>query len=166
MNTLLVPLTRNQITVIDEEDAPLVLPHSWRVQAVKPGVFYAARSVRIEGQPRTLYLHRMLMGAQPGQKVDHINGDRLDNRRSLNLRLCTESQNRANAGLRSNNTSGFKGVSWSKDSKKWTTFVRIHGRGRHYGYFDDPRDAAIAYDVAATELFGDFARLNFPKESA
>lgn len=92
--------------------------------------------------------------------VDHLDRDPLNNQRD-NLRLASRSQNGANRNIRKNSLSGYKGVSWHKTAKKWTAKLTLNGKLIHLGYFDDPIDAAKAYDQAAREYFGEFAVTNF-----
>jgi hypothetical protein len=114
------------------------------------------------GLDRRLYLtHRLvwlyMTGEWPLDQIDHINGDRADNR-WLNLRPATCSQNKANSGAARNNTSGFKGVSWHSRWLKWRTNITVNGRQRSLGYFDCPAEAHEAYVRAAEKHFGKFAR--------
>ncbi|HUR07040.1 MAG TPA: HNH endonuclease, partial [Nonomuraea sp.] len=104
-------------------------------------------------------LHRLLCNAQPGQQVDHRNGDGLDNRRS-NLRLCTRSQNIGNARTPRTNTSGYKGVYFERARGLWCAEIWFNMRKRRLGRFADPKDAARAYNAAALEQWGEFARIN------
>lgn len=85
-----------------------------------------------DSMPRKL-MHRLIMG-YPEQNIDHINGNKLDNRRE-NLRLCTQSGNTANAGKRINNTSGYKGVSWDKKAKRWSVFCTKNMKQRLFKPF-------------------------------
>jgi len=97
-------------------------------------------------------------GQDPGSKqIDHINGDKSDNR-FANLRLATNSQNACNRSVSARNTSGFKGVSYSRKKQAWKADVRINGATQHLGYFATPELAHMAYCKAAAELHGDFAR--------
>lgn len=104
-------------------------------------------------------LHRLIMNAPKGMSIDHINGDKSDNRKS-NLRICTNSENLRNRGSQSNNTSGYKGVSWSKELKKWRTQICINKKHIHVGLFKDKIEAAKAYNEAAIKYHGEFAKLN------
>jgi hypothetical protein len=106
-------------------------------------------------------MHRQILGAPPGQQVDHINGDTLDNRR-VNLRLATHGQNQHNRGKYRNNKSGYKGVSWDKAAGKWRAQIKFNNKKYNLGRYHDPIEAALAYDAAAIRLHGAFARLNFP----
>lgn len=98
-------------------------------------------------------------GEAPPGLIDHANGNGADNR-AKNLRDATPLQNLANTKLPRANTSGLKGVSWRASKGRWRATIREHGRHRHLGYFDDPLEAAAAYDRAALELHGEFARTN------
>jgi len=91
--------------------------------------------------------------------IDHGNRNKLDNRRS-NLRRATQSQNGANSFLRSNNKSGFRGVSWYEQTKQWHAQITVEGRVKHLIYSPDKFEAARAYNQAALHHFGKFARLN------
>lgn len=109
--------------------------------------------------PDQILLHRFIMG-DPSGTVDHINGNTRDNRRS-NLRVCTQQENSRNRRIGKNNNSGFKGVSWKADIGKWRARIMVDRKEISLGAFDDKVSAARAYDNAAIEFFGEFARLNF-----
>jgi hypothetical protein len=90
-------------------------------------------------------------------EIDHVNGDRKDNR-AANLRLADDQQNAANARIRKDNKSGFKGVSWHRRLRKWQAQINDGGKRRSLGYFDNPEAAKRAYDTRAREMHGEFAR--------
>lgn len=117
------------------------------------------------GTQRTERVHRLVIeafaGAAPGMVTDHINGDRTDNRLA-NLRAATSSQNGMNKGLLAHSTTGFKGVTFYHRDRNWRAYIKVDRRQRHLGYYADAESAARAYDDAARELHGEFARLNFP----
>lgn len=96
---------------------------------------------------------------QPGEEIDHKDGNPL-NCLDNNLRICTHSQNNHNQKLSSNNTSGWKGVCWSKQNQKWQAYITVGGKQIHLGFFSIKEDAARAYNVAAIKYFGEFAVLN------
>ena len=148
-----VTLTRGHVATIDTADVPFVAGRDWCALPTM-GKVYAARS---GGRGKLVLMHRLLLDADPARHVDHISGDTLDNRRS-NLRLATRSENSHNAKLSKSNTSGIKGVSWSKHAGKWKGQIMA---GRKYvlvGYFDTLDAAAAAMDFARDFLHGDFAR--------
>lgn len=108
---------------------------------------------------KQVYAHRLAFFCMtrewPVDQVDHINGDKKDNRWS-NLRQANAAQNKANEGLRSTNTSGLKGVSWHKAAKKWRAYIGANGQ--HLGLFDCPAAAHLAYAVEAARRYGEFFR--------
>lgn len=153
----IVKLTRDQVTVIDDADVPLVDGWSWQAnpQKRKSGVLWYARG-RVDG--KLTYLHRFLLGLMPGDpQVDHRNRDGLDNRRK-NLRLATRSQNLANSnGNPTRRKSQYKGVCWHKN-RRWCAQITVNGK--HITRFARTEvEAAEEYKRLASELFGEFARL-------
>lgn len=98
-----------------------------------------------------------MTGEWPTEFVDHINGDKSDNRWE-NLRECSKSQNGFNVGTKCTNTSGFKGVSWRQDRNKFRAYTRIKGQIKHLGYFDDPELADLVVTSARELHHGEFAR--------
>ena len=110
---------------------------------------------------QTYLAHRVIwalvMGYWPHELIDHINGDKTDNRWN-NLRCATQAENLRNQGTRSDNTSGFKGVSWKKRLRRWQANIRVSGVQMHLGYFDDAEEAHAAYVAAAEKHYGKFAR--------
>lgn len=151
----LVFLSRGMVAIVDRSDADAVLARNWRPD--KDGYVIAGGG---RNNRPTVKLHRVLMDAPAGIEVDHINRDKLDNRR-CNLRLVTHAENSRNLDKRSSNTSGFKGVNLHH-GKYWRAVIRVNYRQKHLGYFGTPEEAAMAYDTAAREHFGEFAHLNFP----
>lgn len=102
-------------------------------------------------------MHRVLMQPPSHLFVDHIDGNKLDNRR-CNLRLATPSQNAHNRGPSRNNTSGFKGVIYVKREKKWRAKMTVQGKPIQIGDFKNKDDAVRAYAAASEKYHGEFAR--------
>jgi hypothetical protein len=150
----LIPLTRGLFAQVDDADYADLVQFRWRAQDG-----YAVRSLpRVGGKQGIERMHRRLLGLRPGDKWDGEHEDRnpLNNQR-FNLRPATRSQNVQNAGLRSDNRSGFKGVSWRADNKKWQAQLNIAGRNRHLGYFPTPELASEFRNLAADMCHGSFA---------
>lgn len=141
------------VSMVDDEDYDYLVQFSWSLDSKG----YAKHLFLPEFKNRKM--HRLIMDAPSGVQVDHINGNKLDNRRS-NLRLCNNSQNQMNKGLQSNNTSGYKGVTWRKDVNKWRAQIFFGGKNFVLGNFENKKDAAKAYNQKALELHGEFAKLN------
>jgi hypothetical protein len=170
-----IPLPCGRVATISDCDAELILQHQW--QSFTPPKGKAAYAItRInedrtaEGKDtrRTIRMHRLIMGLD-GPEVDHEDGNGLNNTRE-NLRHATHSQNVANRGKCSGFSgapcsSCYKGVSWSKQAKKWKAYIRVAGHSHHLGLFTTELDAALAYDIAAAYYFGPFARLNLPPQT-
>lgn len=153
-----LPLSRGRVALIDEDDFTNFGGYKWSLT----GDRYVTRRALVDGRPRTIYLHRAILDAPKGIFVDHVNGDGLDNRRA-NLRLCQMSQNIGNSHKwRRPTSSRYKGVCWSKQAGRWQANITINRRMLHLGHFRNEIDAAVAYDRAAIEAFGPFARINFP----
>lgn len=161
--------------VVDECDAEWAAQWQWFIKASWWGArarnLYAARfTTNAErdsgnfGESATALLHRELLGLAHGNGlvVDHINGDGLDNRRS-NMRVCTYRENSLNRGPARNGTTGYKGVSFVKKArtKPYQAQITENGRTHYLGVYATADEAAIAYDFAAVDLFGEFAWLNF-----
>ena len=153
-----ITLTRGLKSVIDTCDVGLVSGFNWYA-VTTCGPNYAARDRRKpEGDgPKKIYLHRVIMSALSDDIIDHIDGDGLNNSRT-NIRLVDHSQNMMNVGLRSHNTSGFKGVTWNKKAGKWEARIGCRGKYHYLGLYDDPSEAHDAYVVAAKSLHGEFRR--------
>jgi hypothetical protein len=149
-----IPLTQGRVAIVDDADYEMLSRFKWLY-----GDRYAVRRARCGVRWVTVLMHREIMQPLDGMQVDHINGDKLDNRR-CNLRIVTSSQNKCNCGVQANNTSGFKGVSLSKPTGKWVANIKKHGKLHFLGYFPTAIEAARAYNRAAQEMHGEFARLN------
>lgn len=101
----------------------------------------------------------MFHGEWPKNQLDHINGVRNDNRIE-NLRECNNAENNRAVGLKKNNTTGYKGVTFNKPTGKFFAYIRFNYKRIHLGVWDVAEDAAKAYNEAAIKYFGGFANLN------
>lgn len=151
----MITLTRGRTCVVDDDDYAELMKHSWSFS----NGGYAKRGTRVSGKITTVCMHRQVMDAPFGYEVDHINHDKLDNRRE-NLRICTRGQNVHNYVVMVSNTSGYKGVHWHKVANKWQARIRINYTRINLGLFINKDDAARAYNEAAIRLHGEFAVLN------
>ncbi len=151
--TVEIPLTNGGFVIVDRADESLVRQYSWYGQT-KSYTRYAATTIQ---KPRRFYMHQMLLGEPPakGMQRDHADGNGLNNSRS-NLRWLTKAQNIHAAGQLRNNTSGFKGVSFCKQTQKWRATIGKTTIGR----FSAKEDAAKAYDNAAIAKYGEAAKTN------
>lgn len=144
---------------VDEEDFERVSRFRWHLASKG----YAKTSIRENGKVCTVRMHRLIVGAKPGEQYDHQNLDKLDNRRQ-NLRLATGQQNGANRGTLTNNSSGYKGVVFYDRPEHgeygWRAQIYVRGKKLYLGLHKTSEAAAKAYDEAALEHFGEFARLN------
>ena len=147
-----IELTQGKVAIVDDDVFDYLSQWNWFYHKG-----YAARHTRRSGKSITIWMHRVILNTPNDFDTDHINGNSLDNRLE-NLRVCTMSQNQANRGKNSNNTSGYKGVCWSKSNKNWIAFIRINGKRKHLGSFSNIIDAADAYEKAAQKIFGKYAR--------
>jgi len=149
-------LTRNKTSIVDDDRYKYLNQWKWHYSHG-----YAIRAEIIDSKQIKIYLHRFILGCPEGLEVDHINQDKLDNRVS-NLRIVTRQQNVMNKGKNSNNTSGYKGVSFQKSANKWEASIGLDGHKIYLGLFADAIDAAKVYDQSALKFHGKFAKLNFP----
>lgn len=154
-----IKLTQGFVSIVDDEDFEELSKYKWQYAGG-----YAVRSISwaFGRQPLTR-IHVQIMGKIEGLEIDHISGDKLDNRRE-NLRHVTAAQNQYNRKPNRGGSSRYKGVNWYKAGKKWHSSIKAGGKTRHLGYYYIERDAAMAYNEAAARLFGEYARLNIVEE--
>ena len=138
--------------LIDDEDYEELSKYNWFYQHD-----YARRNHWLGGKNHSVYAHSVIMPTPKGMGIDHRNGNGLDNRKA-NLRICTQSSNCKNRSKAKNNKSGYKGV--SRFGNRWRAYSSNNGKHVHLGLFDTKEEAALAYNAAAIERFGRYAKLN------
>lgn len=123
--------------------------------------FISVAKTNNEGKIYTISIeiHRIIMGKKEGLVVDHINGDKLDNRLQ-NLRFVTIKENTYNRKKKRNCTSKYKGVFWNSKNRNWRSAISKEGKKLNIGSFKLEIEAAKAYNIKALEVFGEFAKLN------
>lgn len=155
-----IKLTQGRFAMLDNEDFDRVNQFRWYADKDKSAqvLWYAARHVYINGRRTTQKLHQFILG--DGEKIDHRNGNGLDNRKE-NLRRASASQNGANRRKQVKPASStFKGVTFVKARGNWRASIKINGSRIPLGSHSQEIDAATAYNEAARRLFGEFAKLN------
>jgi hypothetical protein len=154
-------LTQGKSALVDDGDYEKLKRFKWHAQHQRCGNWYAARNINRNGKHEIQYMHNAISKSRADTQTDHADGDGLHNWRN-NLREITRGQNQHNQKVRTGKKSSrFKGVYWHKPSERWVSQITIDGKTQALGYFKDEVDAANAYDDAAMEHFGEFARLNF-----
>ncbi len=149
----IVPITQGKRCLIDAADWPLVGHLKW--------IHWGRYAARANPDGTRTIMHRVLAETPPGMQTDHINRNKLDNRRS-NLRNCSASQNQANRVCRAK-SSGFMGVTWDKSRNLWKAHIE-HGRHhKNLGHYPTAEEAARVRDRAAVFIYGEFASINFPE---
>lgn len=140
-----IELTQGKYAWVSSEDFERVSKRKWS---------YHHSGYVVRGKPQ-ISLHRFILGAKKGQHIDHINGDKLDNRRS-NLRFCTSAQNqynkRAMRGIP-------KCVSYRPSRRAWIVRIQADGKRHWVGYFKDFNKAVLAYKKAVVNYHGEYARV-------
>ncbi len=153
-----IKLTKGTSTIVDDDDFDELIKYKWCCN----GSNYATRSKKMaDGRWKMVYMHRELMGNPDGMEIDHINGNRLDNRK-CNLRICSSRENMVHIIRKPMSNSGFFGVSKYKNSDKWVARIRTPYGRIYLGSFESPKQAAMAYDECSMKINGEFATLNFP----
>lgn len=147
MNALRIPVGRDKYALVDEEDFAYLCRWKWKFHVAG----YAVRSGWRNGKFVNVYMHREVIRPPDGAEVDHVNQEKLDNRRA-NLRPVTRSQNMHNRPGRPNRTSGRRGVSWHKPSGKWWARLQVGGIFHDLGLYDSIDEAGRAYDEARSRL--------------
>lgn len=145
-----IPLTKGRVALIDTEDYEELVKYKW--------MYHLGYARRVE-HGKTIHMHRLLMRCPPELEVDHINRNKLDNRK-CNLRIVTRQQNMCNKARYSGSSSKYKGVSWHCKDKIWHSQIRKNRKLYFLGAYHDEEAAAAAYNYYAKILFGSYAVLN------
>lgn len=157
----LIPLTQGQFAKVDHKDYDRLSQWKWSAMWRRSTrSFVASRNAKLsDGRRGTVLMHRHLLRLEyhDVRQADHINRDSLYNR-SCNLRIVLNAENSLNRGRHRDNTSGFKGVCFSKTKNKFRASIMVSGKWKHLGY----RTTAISafeelYVPAAQSLHGEFA---------
>lgn len=158
-----IPLSRGLFAVVDDEDYERLACFKWHASAQPGGLFRAARDAPRPHRHKILMAREILGVSQDAVVVDHRNGDPLDNRRE-NLRVATVTENVRNSAGWGRRSAPYKGIAMVKRdcrlARPWVAKICVNRRRIHLGYFATPEEAAAAYNRAATEHFGEFARVN------
>lgn len=152
-----IRLSRGRVALVDDEDAALVLANGpWHWAPTGNRVGYGRTNVKVDGRWTLTGMHNLILGAK---YVDHVDGNGLNNTRA-NLRLSDPATNAANRFRRRDSKTGFKGV--ERAGNRWRARIVVRGERRELGCYTTPEAAARAYDAAAIQAWGEFARPNFP----
>lgn len=140
MNT--IKLTQGKFAIIDDSDFEWLSQWKWYYHHG-----YAVRSLYLGGgrknqKRQTLPMHRFINNTSKGFDTDHINRDKLDNRRS-NLRTVTTIENQRNTNTRKDNKSGYKGVTWNKQRNKWHVSIRVDTKLIFLGLYSNLQEASL-----------------------
>ncbi len=144
--------------LVDDEDFEEMNKRAWRNVAG-----YAARGdwyVTEDGQrkKRTVHMHQLINKTPKGMMTDHINGDKMDNRK-CNLRSVTAQQNQWNKSPKKNGKQKYKGVRKGSPNR-WRAYIEVSGQMMNIGSFKTEIDAATAYNFYAEKYHGEYAKLN------
>jgi hypothetical protein len=160
-----IPLSKGKVALVDDEDYEWLIRWKWHYGCATENDNKSGYAMHDNGKhgklgnKRSIRMHHIVLGCESNIEIDHIDGNTLNNQK-YNLRPVTHQQNSFNRKPNRNHSSKYKGVVWSKQHGKWRSRIRINQQLKHLGYFTDENEAALAYNKAAFELFGEYARLN------
>lgn len=157
-----IKLSQNKYALVDDEEYEYLNQWKWSYKKHEGYSGYAIRFDRVGGHNKSVRMHRLLMKTPANLDCDHINGNGLDNQKS-NLRNCSHQNNQRNRKRNFNVLSKFKGVYLDKRGKRNPSAqITIDAKTIRIGSFREERHAAIAYDLWARDIYGEFAQVNFP----
>lgn len=165
--TKFIPIAQGKyFSLIDEADYEFFSQWKWQITRTGYAVRNARKSETGSGYITwPIWMHKQILGASKKQTVDHINLDKLDNRRS-NLRIATFQQNMHNRPKHKDGKNKYKGVWWNKHNKNYNAFITLNRKRQHLGCFVTAEEAAMTYNEKAKELYGEFAYLNLIEEDS
>lgn len=150
-----IQLSRGKFAIVNDYSIKILSDYKWYCSTTGYAVTH---DIKDKTGKTIVRMHRLLMNAPKGLLVDHINGNKLDNR-IANLRLATKQQNSCNSRRYKSNTSGIKGVSLVKYSGRWRAYIVINRKQIHLGIFSTKEEAGVAYAEAAVRYHGDYHNL-------
>ena len=151
---------RNCFTFVDDGDFDWLKQWKWHLhEGYVCRNIYIKRSGKKHPKFDRIFMHRLILKTPKEFYTDHINKNRLDNRKE-NLRIATKSQNGMNKFKQKNNTSGYKGVYQHKQSHQWQARIGLNGKSIFLGLFRNIKEAALMYNQAARKYHGKFAQIN------
>jgi hypothetical protein len=155
-----IRLTQNKFAIVDDTDFDLLNLFKWQLSSEG----YATRRKLVGGKPQIISMHRFLLGLSKGDGlcVDHINLNKIDNRR-INLRVCSKQQNAMNRDIHISNKSGYKGVCYHKRNKKYMASITKNKKKICIGYFSSAQEASEAYKKASIDIHGEYSIFNNSK---
>lgn len=140
-----IKLKHGEIVLVDDQDFEELNKYKWCLNSGG----YASRRIDTH---TSILMHRQVMNTPKGLETDHINGNKLDNRRE-NLRNVTHSQNQLHSRLPKTNTSGHKGIVWDKKNNKWQAQIKVNQKNHHLGRFIELEEAKKARQEAERLYF-------------
>ena len=145
--------------VIDDEDKNAISNYNWQVNDYSSErIYFYVYKRENQNKRKKIYLHRFIMKAVGGNIVDHINGNTLDCRK-INMRITDRTGNARNSRIGKNNISGYKGVSWAKNARKWRVRIMFENKYKHIGYFETKEEAYSSYCESSKKYHGEFGRV-------
>lgn len=169
-----IKLRKGEIVLVDDDDYDKLISFNWYAIYEPNGAFYAVRGFRNNGRKYIISMHRQILGLThgDGKIVDHIDVNSANNCKS-NLRICTNAENSRNKRKKKNCSSSYYGVylykqkyfnktknEWAATPPKWKAQICFNDKKIHIGHYKTEKEAALAYNKMAKELFGEFAPLN------
>lgn len=147
-------LTRGKQAIVDDEDYDFL--NQWKWHCLRAG--YAARTDWNKGNRKMIYMHRLVINAPKNSVVDHVNRNKIDNRKQ-NLCICTHAENMHNCKLNRTSSSGYSGVSYNKLANKWEAYIKVNYKKIHLGLYNTSVEAArirrgakIMYSIIRKEV--------------